>query len=174
MGQTLLFQPIKRPIRADTDNIILFLKALVHILTIGHKTPLIGRNSPETEPRQLNRRESQLIPSICRLLNPIVVGSSGISEGVVVRRPVLVEVDGVGVGLDMSEIDTSGKYQREPCLAPTAILSLVDTCCTANGFIEETARLMESTKGNAISTGVWGETSLLVVDVRVERFVDLD
>ena len=44
----------------------------------------------------------------------------------------------------MVNINTSEKYHLEPFLAPTAILSLVGTCCTANGLIDETALLIES------------------------------
>lgn len=40
--------------------------------------------------------------------------------------------------------NTSGKYHLAPCLAPTANLSLVDTCWTANGFIDDTALFNES------------------------------
>jgi hypothetical protein len=48
-------------------------------------------------------------------------------------------------GKPMSDTkDTSGKYHLEPFLELTAKRSLVGTCCTANGFIDATALLIES------------------------------
>ena len=44
----------------------------------------------------------------------------------------------------INDNNTSGKYHLEPFLVPTAILSLVETCWTANGLTEAIALLKES------------------------------
>jgi len=56
----------------------------------------------------------------------------------------LIEMNSVWISLSNNIKSTSGKYHLAPFLAPTAILSLVDTCWTANGLIDETALLNES------------------------------
>ena len=172
--ETFAFQTVKGPVGANADDVVLLFETLVFIIAIGNETSLVSRDGSETESWQLNGWETQFVSSVGSLLDSIVIGSSGISEGVVVRRPVLIEINGIGVGLFISQRNTSGKYHLEPCLAPTAILSLVDTCWTAKGFIDATALLIESENVNDSNTGIWGESSLLVVYVWVKGFVDFD
>jgi hypothetical protein len=62
------------------------------------------------------------------VLDSVMEFSSCIGEGVVVRGPVLIEVDCVRVSLKNYGLCTSGKYHLAPCLEPTANLSLVGTC----------------------------------------------
>ena len=74
----------------------------------------------------------------------------------------------------MVNINTSEKYHLPPFLAPTAILSLVGTCCTANGLTDETALLIESINDYRCCTCVGGETSMLEVQVRIQSFMNFD
>ena len=85
----------------------------------------------------------------------------------------LIEMNGVWISLEFLYKSTSGKYHLDPFLAPTAILSLVGTCCTAKGLIDATALLIESLLA-IINTSVWSETTLLIVEVWVESFMDFD
>lgn len=99
MLKILSFKRVKSKVRANTNNVILFLKATFLIVTIGNQTSLIGSDSPLTEPWEGLKRESELISSLGGIFNTIMVLPSGISERIIVGRPVLVEMYCVWISL---------------------------------------------------------------------------
>ncbi len=143
-AETFGLQGIQSPVGTDTNDVILFFETTAFIIIICDETSLVGGDGSETESWQLDDGETELVAGAGCVLDSVMVGSSGVGEGVVVGGPVLVEVDSVGVCLKDRSKDTSGKYHLAPCLAPSAIRSLVDTCWTAKGLTEATARLMDS------------------------------
>lgn len=142
--ELLSLQWIKGKVGTNANNIVLFFKTSVLVIIIGNKASLVSGNGPKTELWQGDDWEAKLIASAGCVLDTVMEFSSGIGEGVVVRWPVLVKVDCVGVCLENYLWCTSGKYHLAPCLDPTAILSLVGTCWTAKGLIDDTALLNES------------------------------
>ena len=97
--QLLIFQWVKSPVGTDTENVILFFETSVCTIVIGNKTSLVCWDGSKTESWQLSHWDTEFFISTSCMLDSIVVFSSGISEWVVVRWPVLVEVNCVGICL---------------------------------------------------------------------------
>ena len=88
----------------------------------------------------------------------------------------MASVDRNRFDLDMPEIDilcTSWTYHLDPLRIPTAIRSLVATCCTAKGLIEATALLIESTY-YFIFTSIRGKATLLKVQIWIKSFMNFN
>ena len=76
----------------------------VFIIIIGNETSLVGGDGSLTESWQLDGSEAELIAWTGGVLDSVMVFSSCVSEWVVMRGPVLIEVDGIRIGLSILNV----------------------------------------------------------------------